>query len=181
MPKVVDHEAYRAELLEQSYAVFVKLGYAACTMRVLAQDLGVSTGALYHYFKTKEDLFEQLVQSKAAQSQAHIKGLLNGTKRPMSCRTMFGVAADMAQDRRQQQLLLMEFQRQNPKRAKNLSSLEAWSGMVAELLGISDRPLLQLVTSAMAGSMLMSDGVDRKWFIAQGELLDELLAQRSKK
>lgn len=61
MPKIVDHDAYREELLEASLAPFADSGYAALSMRRIAADLGVSTGTLYHYFDGKQDLFLQLV------------------------------------------------------------------------------------------------------------------------
>lgn len=61
MPKLVDHERYRQELLEGSFSCFAEHGYAALTMRDLAKHLGVSTGTLYHYFRSKEELFEALI------------------------------------------------------------------------------------------------------------------------
>lgn len=61
MPKLVDHDKYRQELLEGSFDCFAEHGYAAVTMRDLAKHLGVSTGTLYHYFKSKEELFETLI------------------------------------------------------------------------------------------------------------------------
>lgn len=65
MPKIVDHDQYRKELLNQCFDLFAERGYAALTMRQIAQGLGVSTGTLYHYFPSKEGLFEQLVRETA--------------------------------------------------------------------------------------------------------------------
>lgn len=65
MPKIVDHDQYRKELLSKSFNLFAEKGYAAITMRQIAQGLGVSTGTLYHYFPSKEALFEQLVEEMA--------------------------------------------------------------------------------------------------------------------
>ncbi|PSR17900.1 TetR/AcrR family transcriptional regulator [filamentous cyanobacterium CCP3] len=62
MPKIVDHDQYRKELLDQCVDLFAEKGYVALTMRQIAQELGVSTGTLYHYFPSKEGLFEQLVR-----------------------------------------------------------------------------------------------------------------------
>lgn len=62
MPKIVDHELYRKELLSKSYDLFAEKGYSAITMRQIAEGLGVSTGTLYHYFPNKKALFEQLVE-----------------------------------------------------------------------------------------------------------------------
>ncbi len=62
MPKVVDSEQYRRELLSKCFDLFAHKGYATVTTRQLAQELGVSTGTLYHYFPSKAVLFQQLVE-----------------------------------------------------------------------------------------------------------------------
>jgi AcrR family transcriptional regulator len=62
MPKVIDHDQYRKELLEQCFDLFAEKGYAALTTRQIAQSLGISTGTLYHYFPSKEALFVQLIE-----------------------------------------------------------------------------------------------------------------------
>jgi AcrR family transcriptional regulator len=61
MPKIVDHDAYRKELLFRSLDLFVCRGYSALSIRHIAAELNVSTGTLYHYFKTKEELFLALL------------------------------------------------------------------------------------------------------------------------
>ena len=60
MPRLVDHDVRRAELLEACFGLFARKGYAGLTMRRIATELGVSTGTLYHYFKGKADLFAQM-------------------------------------------------------------------------------------------------------------------------
>ncbi|MBD2690872.1 TetR/AcrR family transcriptional regulator [Anabaena catenula] len=62
MPKIVDHEQYRKELLGECFDLFAEKGYGSITMRQIAQRLKVSTGTLYHYFPNKQALFEQLVE-----------------------------------------------------------------------------------------------------------------------
>jgi AcrR family transcriptional regulator len=77
MPKVVDHAAYRAELLDSAFQLFARVGYGAVTMRGIARELGVSTGTLYHYFATKDDIFEQMVRHVAASA---VDDVLAGVK-----------------------------------------------------------------------------------------------------
>lgn len=62
MPKIVDHDAYRAELAQRAIPVFRKLGYHGLGMRRIAQELGVSKSALYHYFPSKQALFNACSQ-----------------------------------------------------------------------------------------------------------------------
>lgn len=60
MPKIVDHDRYRRELLEKCFHLFSRKGYSQVTMRQIAKEIGVSTGTLYHYFPTKESILEHL-------------------------------------------------------------------------------------------------------------------------
>ena len=60
MPKIVDHDEYRRELLEKCFSIITRKGYAGVTMREIAKEIGVSTGTLYHYFPTKESIMEQM-------------------------------------------------------------------------------------------------------------------------
>jgi AcrR family transcriptional regulator len=64
MPKIVDHDQYRRELLAQCLELFTRKGYANVTIREIANELGVSTGTLYHYFPTKQAIFEQLFEQE---------------------------------------------------------------------------------------------------------------------
>lgn len=66
MPRIVDHDERRKDLLEASFEVFDQEGYGAVSMRGLAKGLGVSTGTLYHYFDGKEAIFEALARHRFA-------------------------------------------------------------------------------------------------------------------
>ena len=63
MPKIIDHERMREDLLARSFALFAARGFHAVTMRDLARELGVSTGTLYHYFTGKTDLYAQMLRT----------------------------------------------------------------------------------------------------------------------
>ncbi len=76
MPKIVNHEEYKKELLTKSYEVFAQRGYSALTIRDLATNLKVSTGTLYHYFRSKLDLFEQLLVLIAERDMVEITSLV---------------------------------------------------------------------------------------------------------
>lgn len=62
MPKIVDRDRYRKELLNKCFDIFAQKGYSSVTMREIGSEIGVSTGTLYHYFPSKESLFEQLIE-----------------------------------------------------------------------------------------------------------------------
>jgi len=60
MPKTVDHDEYRRELLQKCFDLFGRMGFSNATMRQIAEEIGVSTGTLYHYFPTKVSILEQM-------------------------------------------------------------------------------------------------------------------------
>jgi len=61
VPRLVDHDRRREKLLEKTFRLFVRHGFAGVTMRQVAVAADVSIGSLYHYFKDKDDLFEQML------------------------------------------------------------------------------------------------------------------------
>jgi AcrR family transcriptional regulator len=56
MPKDVDHDARRAELLEAVWRVVARDGLERATVRVIAKETGWSTGVLAHYFADKDEI-----------------------------------------------------------------------------------------------------------------------------
>lgn len=76
MPKIVDHDQYRRELLDQCFDLFAEKGYSTITMRQIAKGLDVSTGTLYHYFPSKEAIFEQLVEEMIQQDMLQVSNEL---------------------------------------------------------------------------------------------------------
>ena len=65
MPKVVPEykEEARSRILDAANKVFAEKGYHEATMDDIAKRLGVSKGAIYLYFPSKEDLFEAMVKT----------------------------------------------------------------------------------------------------------------------
>ncbi len=63
MPKIVDRDEYKKDLAKRAAGIFSEYGYAGIGMRGIAEHLGVSKSALYHYFPTKEALFLACTES----------------------------------------------------------------------------------------------------------------------
>lgn len=51
----------REKLLESAMAEFSENGYMKASLRKICADAGVTTGALYFFFKNKNDLFKAIV------------------------------------------------------------------------------------------------------------------------
>ncbi len=56
MPKIVDHDARREELLSAVSRVIVRDGLDRATVRSIAKETGYSPGVLAHYFVDKDDI-----------------------------------------------------------------------------------------------------------------------------
>lgn len=62
MPKVSQEhlDARRAEILEGARRAFARYGYEGATVARLEAEIGLSRGAIFHYFDSKLDLFVEL-------------------------------------------------------------------------------------------------------------------------
>ena len=56
MPKIVDHDQRRIELVQATWRIIARYGIDGATMREIAAEAGFANGALKPYFPTKDDL-----------------------------------------------------------------------------------------------------------------------------
>jgi AcrR family transcriptional regulator len=66
MPRVVPEykEKAKGRIIEAALKIFSEKGYHSATMDDIAELLGVSKGALYQYFKSKEDLYKAILETR---------------------------------------------------------------------------------------------------------------------
>jgi AcrR family transcriptional regulator len=69
-------EARPGEIIEAALAVFSEKGFAAARLDDIAARAGISKGALYLYFETKQDLFRAVVRETVAPNLAAITGFV---------------------------------------------------------------------------------------------------------
>ena len=55
MPKIVDHERRRAEIVQTTWRVIARRGLDGATLREVAAEAGYANGALKPYFPAKSD------------------------------------------------------------------------------------------------------------------------------
>ena len=77
MPKISPaHEQLRREqILAAAMACFARQGYHATSMDDVVRESGLSVGAIYSYFASKEDLFLTLSDARAEQSLGYLNEL----------------------------------------------------------------------------------------------------------
>lgn len=77
MPRIIKHpELRREELLDHAQALFLTHGYDKASLNDVIATAGVSKGAFYHYFASKEALLEALAERFARQALAGVQDVL---------------------------------------------------------------------------------------------------------
>src|ERR1700739_2013796 len=77
MPRVVKHpDIRRAELLDRASVLFVQHGYDNVSLNDLIADAGVSKGAFYHWFPSKDALISAFAEHSAREGFAVIEEAL---------------------------------------------------------------------------------------------------------
>jgi AcrR family transcriptional regulator len=73
VPRVVKHpDIRRAELLDRAAALFLQRGYENVSLNDLIADVGVSKGAFYHWFPSKDALVAALAERSARDAFAGV-------------------------------------------------------------------------------------------------------------
>ncbi|MGW4940795.1 TetR/AcrR family transcriptional regulator [Actinoplanes sp. NPDC004185] len=75
MPKVVDHTERRRELAEAVWRVIARDGVAEVSIRTVAAESGWSSGALRHYFATRDELLAFACELVIARASDRIRRL----------------------------------------------------------------------------------------------------------
>jgi TetR/AcrR family transcriptional regulator len=63
MPKIIDHEKRKQDILRKALALFAREGYAQSSLSLLAEKCKISRPTLYLYFKDKDDIFRYALKS----------------------------------------------------------------------------------------------------------------------
>ena len=65
--------AHRREILEAAERVFARDGYRGSTVEQIAQEAEFAVGTLYNFFKSKEELYEEVLASLVEQALALLR------------------------------------------------------------------------------------------------------------
>lgn len=75
MPRVSEAylEARREQILQASWACFHRAGYHRTTIQDIADEAGMSPGAVYRYFDSKEDIFAGTAQMHLSRARSNLE------------------------------------------------------------------------------------------------------------
>ena len=160
MPKIVDHDQYRKELLSKCFDLFAQKGYGALTMREISESLNVSTGTLYHYFPSKQALFEQLVEEISHQDISSALAEIKGTQTLTEIMTAIGKYLVKNEDYciNQTYILIDFYQHQDKETIANSpvfqSVKQRYQQAICDVLGIQDPVLAGFILAFIDGLIL---------------------------
>ncbi len=72
-------EERRGEIIAVASQLFLSQGYDTTTMRDVMLHLGIAKGTIYHYFQSKEELLEAVIDSLAEEEMLRLEELLENT------------------------------------------------------------------------------------------------------
>ena len=190
MPKIVDHDQYRKELLDKSFDLFAEKGYASITMREIAQGLDVSTGTLYHYFPSKQALFEQLVEWLSHKDVLLASEELAGMETLQERIEALGqLLVREESDTIKQSFILFDFyQHQDREELQNSELLqrvdERYMQAASELLEINDPVIIRFVLNFISGLITERLSGNQKFSLTEqmallGKMLTAYLEQQA--
>jgi AcrR family transcriptional regulator len=81
MPRVIKHpDIRRSEILDQAFRIFLARGYDNASLNDVIAEAGISKGAFYHYFPSKEALLTALAEKLARQALAELEDVLTAPR-----------------------------------------------------------------------------------------------------
>jgi AcrR family transcriptional regulator len=182
-------EANRQRILHAARAVFGRRGFHGASIEEIADEAGLSNGAIYYNFESKGDLFFALLEERAEERIRHMRKTLGGSSPADAAdRALADEARDATRslkESREWRLLLLEFTAhavRDPKLAPKLREHKRrLRSALAEVLeqrldarGLE--PGLPIADIALATSALAS-GLATEELEDPGSVPDELLGE----
>ncbi|NRQ36374.1 TetR/AcrR family transcriptional regulator [Nonomuraea sp. NN258] len=169
MPKIIDHDQRRSDIIDVTWDLITKGGIEAATMREIASAAGFANGALKHYFPGKEDIIEATYERALSMMNSYIS--LEGRRGVDALREMCEKSMPIDEDRIQAGRVLLIFWQtslSNPRLYdKYLEHLGTWRGMLHRMIvegredgdirtAMPDEQLVDEIVLMNAGANVMS-------------------------
>ncbi len=187
MPKIVDAEARRREIIDATARLIARAGLDAVTMRDVAAEAGWTTGVVTHYFTDKREL---LLETYTASLAGRVARRLADDEPPLArLRGSLEGALPLDDDRRLHWLVTLACVTQasgDPALADTQQrSYGEFRAFVAELIDAADLAVTQTSATLAESLISLSNGIAIQALLApdlwpptrQVDTLDRLLAE----
>ena len=167
MPKFVDHDARRVEIVNAAGRVIEREGLEGLTIRVIAAEAGASTAIVTHYFQHKEEILNaasRMSQSRIAARRAEIVKDLQGIQ---ALEAVLAESLPLDADRKLELHIEISFWARvisdETSRAQHLKSQDHWRAAIArfvqEAMDVGEIDPNQDVVEVAEGLMAFVDGM----------------------
>jgi AcrR family transcriptional regulator len=76
LPKIVDYESKKQEIIEKSRIVFAKRGYHNTNLSHISEKCGMGRTTIYQYFKNKDEIFYHTVGSTLEEMRIQVEVII---------------------------------------------------------------------------------------------------------
>ncbi|MDG4667186.1 TetR/AcrR family transcriptional regulator [Mycobacterium sp. 236(2023)] len=153
MPKIVDHDERREEILSAAIRVIDTVGLESTTTRAIAHESGYSNGVLSHYFQDKDDILQSILVKTHREFMDRVSDSMRGKDAFGRLWAMLMQNLPLDDERRVETLMEITFW---PRALSNPVLREFQREAASELLGM----LRGLITDVRAAGGLDSDLTD---------------------
>ncbi len=174
MPKIVDKEEKRAEILAAAIRVLAKKGTAGTKIQNIAEEAGVGKGTVYLYFKNKEDIFQHILMQKAPAGNEIAQNVLLSSMTPHEkLKTLFQKLAENTENQSYPPEIQMEIFTnliRGPGKGELSKEAVAFRDTIAEIVNQIDIKESQYDSKTIASGLLsLIHGVLMMWIIDKKE------------
>ena len=192
MPKIVDHDERRLELVDATWRIIARNGLEGATMREIALEAGFTNGALKPYFPTKDTLLEFAFGHVFNRTNQRIAEVTAGRSGLAALRAFCLEILPLDEERVQEARIVIPFWQKavnDPQKAEiHRQSMNEWLAAIRRYLAeareygdvctsISDAilasQLLNMLLGAQISAALASDG---QWDRGIADQVDGFLA-----
>ena len=132
----------RKKILEAAYTLFLQYGYHGASMSRLVEATGLSKGAIYHHFSSKEEIFVEVLTTRVKELLSALREVNHGDPREVA-RSRFRVLAHRFFTHRED-IHLFAIHGQNLPAGLIQNVIRALRPLFEELLNLLSEPLAEI-------------------------------------
>ncbi|AMB59351.1 TetR/AcrR family transcriptional regulator [Microterricola viridarii] len=155
MPKVIDHDQRRRDIIEVTRGLIIQGGIEAATMREIAAEAGFANGALKHYFPGKDDIIQGTYELSLAQMSEVVRLAVEGKRGLAALRGISEASLPLDAERTTAARVLLSFW----ERAASNDHLHE---IYVDHLVIWRKALAQFITEGRADGDILSNTPDEQ-------------------
>lgn len=138
MPKFVDHNQRRDEIVDAAWRVIQREGLEGTTIRAIAAEAGASTAIVTHYFRDKKDILKTALRRSQARIARRRKETLKGLVGLEALEAALAESLPLDEDRRLELHIEVSFWARaisdKESATEHLRSHDSWRAFIRSLL-----------------------------------------------